>query len=376
MTAPTMTTAAPSPQAKGKEVPQLAMVPFARATYLHEEPFLDTTLNTSTSSQAVNGGFVDVPSYGYARFIVIEVNVAGGTGAAAVYKEDAPWSILSEIQLADVNGAPIFGPIGGYSAFINAATGGYFGPNGNSNPGQWQQSTTPTTAGNFRCYFLVPLELSNRDHVGALPNMNSAQAYKLRLTLAPRSAVYSTDPTGLPTVRVRASLMALAQPNPTGSGGAPLAQQPPAVGTTQFVTETTFPIGGAGQQTLLLPRRGNMIRNLMCIWRDNTGARSNAYPDPIALYRDSVLIKNQHFTTTKNELSRTYGQLSLLANIAGLWCYPFHDDFHGGAGQELRNHWLPTLQSTRLELVGTFGTAGQLTVITNDVAPNGDVYIM
>jgi hypothetical protein len=42
---------------------------------------------------------------------------------------------------------------------------------------------------------------------------------------------------------------------------------------------------------------------------------------------------------------------------------------------ENRDLWLPTLGSTRLELQGSFGGAGVLTVLTNDVAIAGSVFI-
>lgn len=371
---PTLTNAAPSPQARGKDVPAPVMVPFTRAAYRHEESFLDTTLTPTSSSQAIAGGFIDVPSYGYARMLMVNVKASGGTGAAAVYQEDAPWSVLERLELADVNGAPIYGPVSGYSAFIEAMCGGHLGPGTMSYPTSSQTYFTPTTAGNFDVTFFIPLELSVRDGVGSLPNMNAAQAYKLRLTLAPLASIYSTNPTGLPSIRVRAQLLAYSQPNPTGAAGAPLAQQPPALGTTQFVTETTFPIGGSGSQELQLPRRGNLIRHLAVLWRDNTGARSNSFPDPIALYKDGALVKSLPYWRAKNTLAEQYGMTTVLGNITGLFVFPFHSDFSGAVGQELRDGWLPTLQSTRLTLQGSFGTAGQLTVITNDVAPDGDVY--
>jgi len=53
---------------------------------------------------------------------------------------------------------------------------------------------------------------------------------------------------------------------------------------------------------------------------------------------------------------------------AGVLVFPFTDDQDGGIGYESRHMWLPTVQSTRLEIEGAFGAAGTLEILTNDVA--------
>ena len=50
-------------------------------------------------------------------------------------------------------------------------------------------------------------------------------------------------------------------------------------------------------------------------------------------------------------------------------------DFDGFAGFEMRDMLMPTTQATRLELQYTLANAGVLTVMTDDVAPRGDIYI-
>ena len=57
--------------------------------------------------------------------------------------------------------------------------------------------------------------------------------------------------------------------------------------------------------------------------------------------------------------------------------YPldFCHEFGGFVGRELRDLWLPTLSSTRLELQGSFSSAGVLTVLTNDVTIADNVWL-
>ena len=59
----------------------------------------------------------------------------------------------------------------------------------------------------------------------------------------------------------------------------------------------------------------------------------------------------------------------------GVFVYDFMHEFDGLYGRGNRDLWLPTLGSTRLEVQGSFGTAGTLTVLTNDVAIAGSVFI-
>jgi len=53
---------------------------------------------------------------------------------------------------------------------------------------------------------------------------------------------------------------------------------------------------------------------------------------------------------------------------AGVFPYQFSHDVLGHAGDGTPELWLPTVQSSRLELQGTFA-AGDLEILTNDVAP-------
>jgi hypothetical protein len=59
----------------------------------------------------------------------------------------------------------------------------------------------------------------------------------------------------------------------------------------------------------------------------------------------------------------------------GVFVYDFMHEFDGLLGREMRDLWLPTLGSSRLEIQGTFGNAGSLRVLTNDVAVAGSVFV-
>jgi hypothetical protein len=355
-----------APPAQGQPAP-VPLNPFVRAAYEHVEPIaLDrsTTIGASTLL-----GLVDVPAFGYARSLVLYVQATGGTGTAAVYQEDAPWSSIEEVVLSDVNGAPIVGPISGYELYLIHKYGGYAGaPDPTRNPAY----VAPTTAGNFAFMLRIPIEISSRDGLGSLPNQNSSSTYKLRVTQAALIGTYSTNPTGIPTLRVRAWLEAWSQPGGADLQGRPNAQTPPALGTTQFWSKQIFTIS-SGQNTVRLSRVGNLIRSHILVFRTTAPARSSAnMPDPISLFLDSKLLVNQ--AQAFQPMYAAERQVSATLDT-GVTIWDRCHDFDGLLGGEMRDQYLATTQASRLEFQGSFASAGTLTVLTNDIAPAGDIYL-
>jgi hypothetical protein len=362
-----------------RKAPAAAPQPFTRAAREHIEPMLDVT-NQMTATSIALGPF-DVPAYGYMRGIWLYVTAAGGSGTATVATtEDAPWNVISEISLLDVNGAPLFGPVGGYDNYLVNKWGGY-------NLGDPKQSplfsavvTGANASGNYGFLLYIPTEISGRDGLGALPNANAASTFKLRITLAPSSAVYSTPPTNLPQVRVRAWLDAWTQPNATDLKGNANATQPPAMGTSQYWSKTTINLG-SGYQTPRLTRVGSYIRDLIFIYRDGSGSRSAGaalFPQDVSIYWDSKNLKTHSRDLWKHQMARRtkyFGAAESSGGIDnGVWVEDYMHEFDGMIGNELRDGWLGTVQSTRLEMSGQFTGAGVLTIITNDVAPAGQIF--
>lgn len=360
------TTTAPVP-ADGQQATTVVPQPFVRGAYQHVEPTpldVSTTIGTST----LLGNF-DVPAFGFLRNIILLCEATGGTGTAAVYDSDAPWSAIEEVVLSDVNGAPIVGPFSGYELYLLNKWGGYVG---NPDPTRSPYYIAPATNGNFSFTLRVPVEISERDALGALPNQNASQTYKLRVTQAAKSAVYATNPTTLPTLRVRGYLEAWSQPMPTDLAGRPVAPTPPAMGTTQFWSKQVFNQNG-GFATNRLARVGNLIRQMILVYRTSAGVRSTAnFPDPISLYIDSKLLVNQ-----PQLLQQQYMAERNDSNVmdTGVMVFDFCHDFDGSIGSEMRDQLLPTTQATRLEYQGDWAAAGTLTVLTNDIAPAGDIYL-
>jgi hypothetical protein len=329
-------------------------------------------------------GVFDIPAYGYVRSIVLLVQATGGAGTSVTAAEDGPFSALKSIALTEPNGAVISQFNSGYELAVGANKfGGYRTPEGADPRASKVFSAIASATGNTTFLVRIPVEIKPRDGLGSLPNQNAAATFKLRLTLAGSAQVYGTIPTTLPTFRIRAFLEAWDQPE-SNTAGQNNQLTPPAMNTTQFWSSQTFPVN-VGQNTIRLTRVGNYIRNLVFILRRAGTSRANGeldWADPLTVYLDTRpldIIENNNWLHQMYE--RTGFGAAGVANDAakglenGVRVYDLMHEFDGALGRENADLWLPTLGSTRLEIQGSFLTAGTLTVLTNDVAVAGSVFL-
>jgi hypothetical protein len=281
--------------------------------------------------------------------------------------------------LADVNGAPLFGPVSGYDLYLSNKYGGYeFSGDPRQSP---SFSAVAAATGNFAFSVKIPVEINLRDSLGSLANQNASSTYKVKYTINNAAGIYTTPPvTTNPTVRVRLFLEAWSQPPVTDLRGMPQATTPPAHGTSQYWSKYTLPVP-AGANTLRWTRVGNFIRTVVLVNRRTASTRllgEADFPDPSQIFWDTRLLHNYTKAvwrdTIKNRTGYTAAAEAAGGPDNGVFPYDWIHEFDGKMGRELRDGWLPTVQSTRLELQGSFASASTLDIITNDVAPNGEVF--
>lgn len=362
--------------------PAAVISPFTRAARENVQPMDDWT-SAVLGAAAQQHGPVDVPAFGYLRAIVLLVQASGGVagGSAAVLAGDAPWNIIQTIQLNDVNGQPIVGPLSGYELYIVNKYGGY---QFLADPTLSPAFATGGTGGNATWLLRLPIEITARDGLGCLPNQNAASTYKVTYTVNTSALVFATAPGTTPVVRTRLYLEAWSQPLPNDPvRGQPQATIPPAMGTTQFWSHYIKAVS-AGAQTVQLPRVGNLIRMIAFLLYSTAtpSLRTTVdFPDPSLIVWDSRQLLNEPRLLRQEYMMERYGYAGVATGAAaavqldtGVFVYDLAHDMEGHVGWELRNLYLPTTQATRLELQGTFGAAASsLTVLTNDVAPTADV---
>jgi hypothetical protein len=379
---PGQTNSASGASSKQAQAPR-PVVPFTRAAKEHIEPFVDVSQVLDANTHAL--GPFDVPAYGYLRHLVILVQTSGFTSTGAVVAtEDAPWIAISDIQLADVNGAPIVGPLSGYDLYLINKYGSYEYANDPKTLRSFSavQLTTGAGAGGFAFSLQIPVELNIRDALGAIANQNASSTYKLKPTINASTALYTTAPTTLGTVRFRAYLKAWSQPPASDLRGNPQATTPPAHGTTQYWSKFSV-TPNSGSNTIRFVRVGNYIRQLILVNRDTAnGTRATGetdFPDPSQWFWDTRLLHNYTKIVFQDEITRRTGFVNAVETTEGedngVFIYDWCHEFDGHIGHELRDGWLPSVQSTRLEVQGSWAANSKMDVLTNDVAPAGQVFL-
>lgn len=362
------TTASVTPQNSGNAVS--AVNPFTKASNQHyENTGYDVTVNLGAGTAPV----LPIPAYGFLRGLYLKCTLTA-TGGTPSYLGDGPFNALTAIQLQEPNGNPIYGQLGtSYDSYLIHKWGGY---RAWSDPRSIQGVSITTTSAVF--WLRIPIELIERSALGSLPNQNSAAQFQLRWTPNTIAGVYSatTPPTSV-TLRVQAFAEEWDQPS-SSLLGVPNQTVPPAVNTTQFWSKQSYPIVN-GFNTITLNRVGNWIRELIFVTRDTTGTRQNTLipalttvtldAQPLTYFDSSQWAAYMYERTGYHGTADTAG-----AQDTGVYLYGFNHDFDGQVGYETMKLWQYTVTSSRLQIAGTFGGAGTLDVLTNDVILSEDVF--
>lgn len=351
--------------------PQVAAIPFPAASHRHVEPAFSITVTPGAAVQQLNP--IDIPASGYFRSLLLEVTSANGT--VGVLNADGPANLFQSILLQDVNGANIFGPLDGYAAAISHVAGGnafkVHEQVGVADPATIIVGPNPVFS------MRIPLEVSQRTGLGSLANQNSAANYKLSLAINSEAALTTTPWTVDPTFTIKGWLEAWTLPAPTDARQNPQMQVPPLLGTGMFHSSRSKAVS-VGNNTVEFTRLGNLLRFIMFIARDGTGARNaGVFPDPASFTWDGNNIMSQvsqrYLRTLFNEAILNTGLATMGASPSlpvGVYVLPYNTANQGGRmGDEDPDFYLPTTQSSRLEINGNSTVAGTIQVVTCEVAP-------
>lgn len=373
------TVSAQAHAAGGKQGQQAAMPTrkFRAAVQTHRESIF--TKNYTPGVSGTPDQF-DIPAYGFLQAIELTITVSGGVGSgtAAVYKEDAPFSWIQSIQFLDVNSAPIMFQLTGHDLYLLNKYGGY---RFSADPKNGYGYTQGGIGGNSVFTLYIPIQIRSRDALGSLPNKNNATAYKVIFTIAPTTDVFSTAPAPtLPAaLNLRAVMVAWWEPEATDLKGRQQAQVPPGNNTTQYVSKQQI-THNSGAVTHKMTRVGYLIRNVIFVQRNATPARVDAtWPNPATIIFEGQNLTIYPMDLWKNDMVRDYGFTGAAEAAGGgdngVFVLAFNNDFGMQPGDELANGYLPSTSATRLEVQGSAATAGTLTVLTNDVSARDQLEI-
>lgn len=420
---------APVGQQKKGAAQSVAMINFARASKWHIEQSNTQSgiVLTGAGQQVFN---FPLASYGYLSAVLITVSLTGGSGAGTsnTFYEDAPYSLLSQIQLSDVNGVPLF-QLSGFNSYLAAKYGGYrlFGPDsiirgapfdtvgagtfvgttqqaafgggpfgslaaGNAaNYGAYYNAPLGTSATGLNCKFLLPIYLEfGLDGMGCLPNMDASARYNLQLTVAGGSMTAANTGPFLvagtagtaPTMAITVEVLCRSQPPAQDMFGNMNSVSPPAVGTVQYWTAQTASGLSTGQNTVQMTRVGNLIRNHILVFRNATatvGPRGLGETTDLPSLFEMDWDVGQRYVVNTSTLRyiNGYGVYGL-EDPNGVITLPNTLDPDKLPLSEYGDEWLGTVGATKFTLrfsPGGTGSGGSVTVLTNDIVPaSGQVY--
>lgn len=319
-------------------------VPFARMSR-HMQ-----ILGPTTAGLAFGGLFTPQikPVGGYVRYYPLQITAVGGSGVAAVASADAPYNTIQNIFLRDPFGQPII-QADGYSLFLIDAYGGQSGMLGFGNlTSTLPAFTAVATSGNFSFRTHLPMELDSSGYC-SLPAMNAASQPSIWIQTNTNAVVYSTQPTGVPTLTLQLDEQFWAAPvdNP--------AFAPPDVGSSAqwSVTKAPTSIANNQYQRVVLPRVGTFTHTLILVLRDSTGARVDGYPaSDLSLWVDGVPHLIEAFGERADWMFTQFG----VTRPAGVLVYTFRNPVQTAVSTaDTYDLMLPTSPATLLELGGTYG---------------------
>lgn len=421
---------APVGQAKKGAAESVATIPFARSSKWHiEQSNTQSGITLAANSQVFN---YPIASYGYLSALFITVQLSGsGSATTATYNEDAPYSLLSQVQVSDVNGVPIF-QMSGFHAYLAAKYGGYrlFGVDSMPRGAPFDTTTnapigaplvnqlgggpaaavgaSPFVTGNFGAWLQMPTATSLNtkfvlpiffefgvDGLGCLPNMDASARYNLQITVAGGAGVNGGNPspylaTGtapgtLPTMAITVEALCRSQPPASDMFGNRNSSAPPSVGTVQYWTSQTASGLSTGANTIQLTRVGNLIRNHIFVFRSTGLAngtqnqRANAETTDMPSLFEFDWDTGQRFVAQTSTLRQLfmYG-VSGYDVPNGVIALPNTLDPDKIIISEYGDEWLGTVGATKFTIrfsPGGTGTGGSMTILTNDIVPaSGQVY--
>jgi len=389
-----------------------SQIPFARASKWHiEQSNTQSGIALSTGAQVFN---YPLASYGYLSAVLITVQLTGALGGSSqTFFEDAPWSLLSQVQLSDVNGVPLF-QLSGFHAYLAAKYGGYrffpldgilkgtafdspttafvgtpnqvtggesigTGPGAGYGGGPIAAVNSQTNAvygyggyfsppipgaGGMNCKFILPIFLEfGLDGLGCLPNMDASARYNLQLTIAGGAntsqvtgpyVVGGTICTTLPTMAITVEVLCRSQPPAQDMFGNMNSVAPPAVGTVQYWTSQTASGLANGANTIQLTRVGNLIRNHILVWRSSSATLN---PRAGAELADMPSLFEFDWDVGQRYVANT-GTMRYINGFAGynldmpngVILLPNTFDPDKMAGGEYGDEWLGTVGATKMTL--------------------------
>lgn len=225
---------------------------------------------------------------------------SGGVIAATAGGQDAPFSVVTQLQCKDAYGTNLFAGPGYEMLYLFQLLSGQFGIDETRdirNLPTWTGITAATGASVFGTY--LPFEFTQA--YGVIAAANAALLPDLQMPISTLSTMFSTSPSPAPTLTIQNDADFYWLPN--------VPTDPPGQGTTlQCIYQPCNPpVPSAGSLRVQLPRLGGYLAWLGFDLRDSTGARVDAFPARPGIFVDSVELINSDITEIYEDMAINFG---------------------------------------------------------------------
>lgn len=227
----------------------------------------------------------------------------GGTGgviSAAAGGQDAPFSIVQQLQCKDAYGTNLFAGPGYEMLYLFQLLSGQFGW-AETRSIQALPSWTGITAASGAFIYGTYLPFEFTQAYGVIAAANAALLPDLQMPISTLSTLFSTAPSVSPTLVIQNDADFYWLPN--------VPVDPPGQGTTlQCIYQPCNPpVPSTGSLRVQLPRLGGYLAWLGFDLRDSTGARVDAWPARPGIFVDSVELINSDLATLYEDMAIAFG---------------------------------------------------------------------
>lgn len=369
--------------------------PFICGSRHADDHSFDNTTTLTTSTVKLPTSELDTDGYSAGLYILAECTGVGDATATATFLEDGPFRVYEVVELKDTNNKSILGPMTGHDLYLATKYGGYhFIDDAKASPVYSVTSGTGTSQGSFTFVLYLPIEIVHRDGFGALTNKSSSSVFKLDLTTAATTSVYSGttgDPATSATLRTRIGQFGWMDSDMRDVRGNPTSPEPPGNTGIQYWDKQSFTFS-SGAMIQRLAQFSGGLRTMIIQLRDSDSLRSGNptdFPDPFTLTVDKTTLMNRLRTIWRHIMGEDYdlsNGTEVVPGVSGtsaseghkmdngVYALSWAKDFGLQPGAENRLGYLWLTSATALTYKGTVGSSSashKFDVLLNYVNPAG-----
>lgn len=315
-----------------------------------------------------------------------------GAGMTPITQTDMPWILIANVQLNDVNNEAIFGPFDGYTWMLTNKFGGYYDWDDPNTRQSFSFSSSATT-GASTFILMIPLEIVNRDPIGAVASVNNTATLTVLVSMNTYASLGNAVASTTSSLSVIGTQEFYWEPRKQDKQGREIAGAPPANGTTQYWTQGSVPVNPGSINQQLITGLGYPFREYLFLQRlgASTAAASNRVAGDTGWpatfnslkFEANMLLTQYDKALWIDEMARKTGFVgatdvrtagALPGREQGVFGLFFNTDFFKKTvGGETRRSYLVTSPGSNFIVNMTVGggSGGNLYSIVNYVAPGG-----